>query len=47
MLNQSSSRIKKVLAISMAVLFVVSLTAVAASANGGNGSKNTMKIGLV
>jgi hypothetical protein len=34
MLNQSSSRIKKVLAISMAVFFVVSLTAVAASANG-------------
>jgi hypothetical protein len=44
MLNQSSSRIKKVLPISMAVLFVVSLIAVAATANGG---KNTIKIGLV
>ena len=44
MLNQSSSRIKKILAISMAVLFVVSLTAVAASANSGNGGKNAIKI---
>jgi len=41
MLNQSSSRIKKVLAISMAVLFVVSLTAVAASAHhGGFGGRD-------
>jgi hypothetical protein len=31
----------------MGVLFVVSLTAVVASANGGNGGKNTIKIGLV
>ena len=35
MLKQSSSKMKKVLAILLAVLFVVSLTAVAASANGG------------
>lgn len=35
MLNQSSSKIKKVLAISMAVLFVVSLTTVAVEARGG------------
>ena len=37
MLKQSSSRMKKVLAIFMAVLFWVSLTAVAASAGGGGG----------
>ncbi len=35
MLNQSSSKIKTVLAISMAVLFVVSLTTVAVEARGG------------
>jgi len=35
MLNQLSSKIKKVLAISMAVLFVVSLTTVAVEARGG------------
>ena len=35
MLKQSSSKIKKVLSILLAVLFVVSLTAVAASAYGG------------
>ncbi len=39
MLKQSSSRIKKVLTILLAVLFVLSLTAVAASAqnNAGHG----------
>ena len=37
MLKQSSSRMKKVLAISLAVLFVLSLTAVAASAQGNWG----------
>jgi hypothetical protein len=35
MLNQLSSRIKKVLAIFMAVFFVVSLTGVAVEARGG------------
>ena len=35
MLKQSSSRMKKVLAILLAVLFVVSVTAVAASADRG------------
>jgi hypothetical protein len=37
MLKQSSSRMKKVLAIFMAVLFGVSLTAVAVSAHGNGG----------
>ncbi len=37
MLKQSSSKMKKVLAILMAVLFGVSLTAVAASAHGHGG----------
>lgn len=37
MLKQSFSRMKKVLAISLAVLFVLSLTAVAASAQGKGG----------
>ena len=37
MLKQSSSRMEKVLVILLAVLFVVSLTAVAASARGGSG----------
>ncbi len=36
MLKQSSSRIKKALAILLAVLFVVSLTAVSASARDGD-----------
>jgi len=35
MLKQSSSKMKKVLAISLIVLFVVSLTAVAVEARGG------------
>ena len=35
MLKQSSGKMKKVLSISLAALFVVSLTAVAASAYGG------------
>jgi hypothetical protein len=37
MLKQSSSRMKKVLVILLAVLFVLSLTAVAASAQGNGG----------
>ena len=35
-MEQSSSRMKKVLAVLLAVLFVASLTAVAVSAHGGN-----------
>jgi len=37
MLKQSSSRMKKALAVLLAVLFVASLTAVAVSARGGGG----------
>jgi hypothetical protein len=37
MLKQSSSKIKKVLAILLGVLFVLSFTAVTASARGGGG----------
>ena len=38
MLKQSSSGMKKVLTILLAIFFVLSLTAVAASAQGGEGS---------
>ena len=38
-MNQSSGKMKKVLAISLAILFVVSLTAVTASACGGGNVK--------
>ena len=37
MLKQSSSRMKKILAILLAVFFVLSVTAVAVSARGGGG----------
>jgi hypothetical protein len=46
MLKQSSSRVKKGIAVSLAVLFVLSLTAVAASALGGWEDDGLYELGL-